>query len=230
MARGAPGVKRGGRGATKRKLADLAVLYETAQRSQKWRPVAAASEPLLEATGDPLVTTDAALAASLYGVSDASRPKARLRHLRGVLFGNAGNSIVSMIAHFKRRYALSDTMAAAEAITILAQRGVFLGVGAPLDFPRALEIARKAWGARTASAAETEAWTGHWLFVLPVKGGKVPLPGQPGSYLSQSGAWVQDTRFWRQRVLHGDVRLPEKGEKPPTNTSEVTPSCTRGGS
>lgn len=218
MARGAPGVRRGQRGEAQRRLETLAATYEAAQRGRRKRVPISSIDPLLDATGDPLLSKDRKLADELYGLSSAARPTAHIRRLRASLFGDALASVVSVARRIKERRSCSDTMAAAEAVSLSAQRGTFLGVGSPLDFSRATELARKALSKAANLGPDPRAWTGDWLFVVPVPGGTVPMPDGFGRYLPERGAWVPDSLFWRQRLSHLDVVLQDRRkEKPPTN-------------
>ncbi len=56
------------------------------------------------------------------------------------------------------------------------------------------------------------------LFVKPaVEGAMVRQPDRDMTPLSQDGAWVADTMFWRRRILLGDVVEAE----PPTEGAAV---------
>lgn len=54
------------------------------------------------------------------------------------------------------------------------------------------------------------------MFVIPVKGARVPYPNNPGKFLPEEGADVPETSYWQRRVTEGVVKFPEpKSKKTP---------------
>ena len=220
MARGAPGVKRGPRGLAPKRFRELEALYDLARPNfprDRHLPVC---RDIMSATGDPLAYSDPELARHLYGIEAASRPQKHLERLGRLTWGDSIDSAIMMMGFFKDRRQLTDIMAAAETVTLLAQRRTFIGVRAPVSFAEAVDTTRKAFATRHRRARAPEGWTGAWLWVLPLPGGRVRDP-EDLSILEASGSWVKDTLFWRKCVEHKDVDLLARTENTPTNRSDL---------
>ena len=215
MAKGAPGVKRGARADVAKRFAELEGLYEKARRGRR---IETPSRPstVAEATGDPLAQEDAALSEAVWELSGVARPAVHLRRLRHQLFGDTTDAAIALIEHFKRGRSITDTLAAAEAVVLMAQRRAFIGASSPVSFKEATDRARKAWSKRRLREPFV-GWTGRWLFVRPKVGLRLRLPEDLSQFLPAEGRWVKDCLFWRRRVDQGDVTLERRREDSPTN-------------
>lgn len=173
-------------------------------------------DPLLAATGDPLVEQDRDLAARVYGLAGAPRPAVRLRHIEAAVFGDALSSIADMAAWFLERWRWSALRAAAEAVVLAAERGTWIGAHAPVSFDKAVEVVRKEVGLvqrRGASRPEPGGWTGEYRCLVPAEGMRIRMPEANNEVLPAAGALVRDDAYWRRRIADGDVRPPPALEK-----------------
>ncbi len=170
--------------------------------------VASSGDPLLDATGDPLVSTDRALAIELYGLHDAARPNTRLRRLRDEIFGGSLSSVTEMALWFQDHRAWPVYRSAAEAVALAAERGTWIGVNAPVSFDKAVDMVRAAVRNRRADRIKVyspPAWTGRYFYVVPAPGSTLYGPGRPYVVLPATGAWVPDDAHWRRHVACGSA-------------------------
>jgi hypothetical protein len=186
----------------------LSLRYKRAQskrRTPKQGPIGG----LFEATGDPLVRADHALAARAYGFERAARPSARLRQIRAEIFGNELSQLADLAIWFQKCRRWSALRAAGEAVALGAERGVWLGVHAPASFEYAVERVRKAVARAQRldhRRHEPRGWTGAMMFVRPLPGRLISLPAEPPrTRLPAEGMWVRDDSYWRRLIQDGDV-------------------------
>jgi hypothetical protein len=211
------------RGALAIATEQLAARYDRATAGSRRRGTRGHEDALFAATGDPLVLEDRAAAERLYGLVAAKRPTAALRRIAADTWGDQLAGIADMALQFQRMRSWSTLRAAGEAVALAAERGTWIGLGAPVSFAHAVERVRKAAAASVRQAARRQppaAWTGAMLFVRPAEGALVSLPAAPPrTRLPVDGDWVRDDHYWRRRLFHGDVVRcdpPEKNTQPST--------------
>lgn len=159
---------------------------------------------VFKATGDPLSMSDAAFARRLYGLENAPRPTRALAALHARTWGDEASIIADYARAYQRTTGKKLRHAIADAIATCAERGTFIGDnGAPASFATALRAVYEA-------AAENQfepclGDTGRRLHVRPAINGAIVLDPETMRAIAQEGEVVPDTRFWRRRILNGDV-------------------------
>jgi hypothetical protein len=222
MGRRGPAIGKTGRAAASEALA---AVYKAATHLKPIDP-----RNLAEATGDPLADTKPDKAALAYGIADAPRPRVALRKVREAVYGDALGDTVAVARDLLDRRAVwasirarpadpaseipiaaraTSAVAAAEmAVTLLATRGTWIGVKAPLPFREAVDRVRKAMARHASHVATGD--TGRTLQVRPVMlpdgtPACIRMPDRAWDVLPPEGTNVPDNRYWRRRLKDGDV-------------------------
>jgi hypothetical protein len=184
---------------------DAATRGKQTGKAQSW-----SLDPLFDATGDPLVEQDRDLAAKVYGLANAPRPTVSLRRIRAKMFGESLDSLTDIAIFFMEHRRWSILRASAEAVTLAAKRGAWLGPKSPVSYSQAVDLVRKSVSAFRKSGAlryAPQGSTGRMLFVIPATDLKIPLPLRPREFLSAKGDYVSDDAYWRRLLRDGDVLL-----------------------
>jgi len=212
-----PGLRQRRRGTLATETDKLRHRYAAATRSQQRCLETTDLDPLFAATADPLVLRDRDLAEKVHGLDGATRPAVHLRRLKAQSFGGELDHLVDMALFYEDHRRWSTLRSAAEAVTLAAERGTWLGAHVPASFDHAVEQVRKA-ASRARRLGRLRyvptAWTGAMVFVRPGAGLVVslPPPAQPRTRLPLEGLWVRDDSYWRRLIRDGDVEVVE-GEK-----------------
>lgn len=186
---------------------DAATAGARARAGRLSRSTEPTSDKLHAATGDPLALLDRGAAMKAYSLDNAPRPGKALARLQDQVFGGALHQLAQLAQWFMRRRHCSALAAAPLAVALGAERGVWLGALAPLNFNDAVAQVRKATR-RPNHGDDALGWTGGMLRIRPVAGRRVRDPVAL-TVIPEHGAIVRDTLFWRRRLSDGDVALVE---------------------
>lgn len=209
-----PGLRQRRRGFLTAETDKLRRRYEAATRGKRREREMTDLDPLFAATGDPLVLRDRDLAAKIYGLAGTARPAVQLRRIKAQAFGSELDSLADMALFYEDHRRWSTLRSAAEAVTLSAERGTWLGAHAPASFDHAVDRVRRA-ASRARRLGRLRyvptAWTGVMVFVRPGPGLVVslPAPAPPRTRLPPEGMWVRDDSYWRRLIRDGDVEAVE---------------------
>lgn len=197
------------RGTLERDRDNLRWRYDNATRGRQTiankNVVARDEDPLFNATGDPLVKTDPLLAASVYGLTGAARPRIALRRIAGRVWGNSLTSVIDMAVWFARFRGWSALRSAGEAVALAAERGVWIGAKAPVSFDKAVDLVRRGIRQKKDGPAALVGATGRQIYVKPGADLTVRRPTPPYQPIPVEGAFVPDCLYWRRRIACGDA-------------------------
>jgi hypothetical protein len=162
------------------------------------------NEALLAETGDALALKEPDLAVQAYGLTNATRPGAAMRRVRRAVWGDSLDAVADLaLAYQKMRPGWSKCRAAEEAVALAAKNGTWIGVYGPVSFEEAVDAVYREMLAQREKPVPGD--TGRMIFVRPASDAlKLPYPYST-QLLSEEGAWVPDTSYWRRRVADGSV-------------------------